>query len=544
MFSSPTSHTTNLNLNEHAITTEELHPMKADLALINANIITMNPANPHAEAIAIKKDYILKIGKNTDIPPLIGKNTKVQDVHGKTILPGFIDTHIHIADFGRTLNWLDLKNTDSIQAIQEAIKRKTQTTPKNKWILGSGWNQNNLKEKRSPTRQDLDEAAPNNPVVIYHQLGRTCTTNTKALKKANITQNTPNPKNGTISKNPQTNTPTGILHGNATDLIWSKIPPPTQQENLESTKNAIQKIIEAGITTAHWIISTKNELAIAKKLTQQNQPLRIYTIITAKLLETLPNSNHTIPKINAALIFTDGYLASQTAALDKPYTNNPSNKGTLLYTQGELNRLVAKIQQANIQVIIHATGDKAIDAALKALETNPTNKTPHRIEQAAVLNKKLIQRIKKQNLTISIQPQVIQSEFTTWQAIQHLGNKRAKMLYPTNTLLSKKIVVAGGSDCPMEPLNPLAGMQSAAIRKFAANERITVDDALRIYTVNAAYSASEEDVKGALEEGKIADLTVLSNDPTSVAPDKIDSIKVELTIIGGKVLYQRKPFIN
>jgi predicted amidohydrolase YtcJ len=267
--------------------------------------------------------------------------------------------------------------------------------------------------------------------------------------------------------------------------------------------------------------------------------MRIYTIITANLLEFLPST----PKIDAVLIFTDGYLASQTAALNEPYTDNLANRGTLLYTQDELNRLVAKIQQVNLQAIIHATGDKAIDAALKSLEANPPehskNKKPHRLEQAAVLNKQLIQRIKKQNLIISIQPQVIQSEFTTWQVTQHLGNKRAKMLYPINTLLSKKIVVAGGSDCPMEPLNPLIGMRSAATRKFFSNERITFEDALRLYTVNAAYATSEEDVRGSLEEGKLADLTVLSNDPTLVTPEKIVSIGVELTIIGGKVLYQR-----
>ena len=204
-----------------------------------------------------------------------------------------------------------------------------------------------------------------------------------------------------------------------------------------------------------------------------------------------------------------------------------------------MNRLVAKIQQANFQVIIHATGDKAIDASLEALKANPTNKKPYRIEQAAILNKRLIQSIKKQNFIISIQPQVIQSEFATWEATQHLGGKRAKMLYPINTLLSKKIIVAGGSDCPMEPLNPLTGMRSAATREFS-KERITFEDALRLYTVNAAFASSEESLKGSLEEGKLADLTVLSNDPTLVAPDKIDSIGVELTIIGGKVIYQRE----
>jgi predicted amidohydrolase YtcJ len=475
----------------------------------------------------------------------------VINLDGKTVIPGFIDTHIHIADFGRTLTWLDLKNVNSIKTLQDKIKQKAQATPKGKWILGSGWNQDNLKEKRAPTKHDLDEASPDNPVTLYHQLGRTCTVNSKALELAGVTKETTSPKDGTIDKNPETGEPTGILHGNATDLIWNKIPPPTEQETLEATKNACQKIIEAGITSAHWIICSTTELAIAKKLTlENNPPLRIYTIITANLLETLPNaeptenSNRGSAKVDAVLIFADGYLASQTAALNQPYTDTPTTKGKLLYTQEELNKLVTGIHQANFQVIIHATGDKAVDAALKALEPaspeHSRNKTRCRLEQAAVLNKQLIQRIKKQNLIVSVQPRVVESEFSVWSATEHLGAKRARLLYPIKTLLNKGILVVGGSDCPMEPLNPLTGIQTATSRKFPPKERITIDDALRLYTVNAAYATLEEDVKGSLEEEKLADLTVLSNDPTSVTPDKLADIKVELTIIGGKLVYQRQ----
>ena len=523
--------------------------MIADLVLVNANVLTMNATNPRAEAVAVTKDRILKVGKNTEINLLIGKDTMVLNLQGKTVLPGFIDTHIHIADFGRTLTWLDLKNADSVKTIQDKITQKAQTTPTGKWILGSGWNQDNLTEKRPPTRQDLDTASPDNPIVLYHQLGRTCTVNTKALEIAGVTKDTLPPKDGTIDKNPETREPTGILHGNATDLIWNKIPPPTEQETLEATKNACQKIIEAGITTAHWIICTNTELSIAQKLASENLPLRIYVIITANLLETLPNpepnenTNLSPPKVDAVLIFADGYLASQTAALNEPYTDNPRAKGELLYTQTELNRLVAKISKTNLQIIIHATGDKAIDAALKALEANPnkdSNKNRHRIEQAAVLNKQLIQRIKKQSLIISIQPKVIESEFTVWQATEHLGNTRARLLFPIKTLLSKGIQVVSGSDCPMEPLNPLTGIQAATTRESSPKERITIEDALHTYTVNAAQATSEEHLQGSIEEGKLADLTVLSNDPTSTAPDKLADIKVELTIIGGKLVFRRQ----
>jgi predicted amidohydrolase YtcJ len=300
--------------------------LRADLVLVGGNVLTMNPSQPSAEAIAVKGDRIVKVGTNGDITQWVGKNTRVINLDGKTVIPGFIDTHIHIADFGRTLTWLDLKNVNSIKTLQDKIKQKAQATPKGKWILGSGWNQDNLKEKRAPTKHDLDEASPDNPVTLYHQLGRTCTVNSKALELAGVTKETTSPKGGTIDKNPETGEPTGILHGNATDLIWNKIPPPTEQETLEATKNACQKIIEAGITSAHWIICSTTELAIAKKLTlENNPPLRIYTIITANLLETLPNAeptentNHNPAKVDAVLIFADGYLASQTAALNEPY---------------------------------------------------------------------------------------------------------------------------------------------------------------------------------------------------------------------------------
>src|SRR4030067_2481351 len=182
--------------------------MFADLVLTNANVLTMNPANPHAEAIAIKNDRIFKVGKNTEINLLIGENTNVLDLHRTTVLPGVIDTHIHIADFGRTLTWLDLKNADSIKTLQDKSRQKVQAIPKGKWILGSGWNQDSFAEKRYPTRYDLDEASPENPVILYHQLGHTCTAHTKALKLAGITAETTSPKDGTIDKNPQTGEPT------------------------------------------------------------------------------------------------------------------------------------------------------------------------------------------------------------------------------------------------------------------------------------------------------------------------------------------------
>jgi predicted amidohydrolase YtcJ len=216
-----------------------------------------------------------------------------------------------------------------------------------------------------------------------------------------------------------------------------------------------------------------------------------------------------------------------------------------MYTQEELNRLAAKIHRAKLQVIIHAMGDKAVNVALKAFETFSTeqslNKRRHRLEQAALLNRPLIERTRKLGVVVSIQPKVVESEFAIWSATEHLGKKRAKMLFPLKTLLKKGVCVAGGSDCPMEPLNPLVGIQSLVARKSFPEECLSIEEALRLYTVNAAYATQEEAGKGSIEEGKLADLTVLAGDPTAIASDRLADVEVEMTIVGGRVAYRKAP---
>jgi hypothetical protein len=208
-----------------------------------------------------------------------------------------------------------------------------------------------------------------------------------------------------------------------------------------------------------------------------------------------------------------------------------------------MNASAVKIRKASLQLIIHAMGDRAVDAALTTIEEASKEASieelRNRIEQAAVLNEGLIERMKKQKVIVSVQPRVIDSEFSVWSAIEHLGPERARWLYPLKTLLSEGIVVSGGSDCPMEPLSPLLGIQAAVARGFFPEERITVDEALRMYTIEAAFSSCEESVKGSIEEGKLADLTVLSYNPLTVLQDKIGEIKVEMTVVGGRVFYSK-----
>jgi hypothetical protein len=265
-------------------------------------------------------------------------------------------------------------------------------------------------------------------------------------------------------------------------------------------------------------------------------------IIPANLLNKLGSfkiSQDSFARIGGAELSVDGFLSSGTAALFEPYASDPSVNGKLLCTPLEMKTSAGSVLKAGLHLVIHAMGDKAIDSALTIIEALEW-KGRHRLDQAALFNKDLIQRAQKQQVIISVQPLVGASEFSVYYAIEHLGKKRARLLYPLKTLFKKGICVCGGSDCPMEPLNPLLGIQSVVTRQFFPQERLTVDESLRLYTVNAAHASDDEDKKGSIQEGKFADFAVLSNDPHGVPPSKLHEIRVEMTIVGGKVTFSER----
>ena len=525
--------------------------MSADLALINGKVLTMNQSQPYAEAIAIKDDRIAQVGTNEEIEPWIGKNTKVINLKGKTVVPGFIDTHIHVADFGKVLTWIDLRGVKSIEEMQSSLRKRAQKTPRGKWIIGQGWDQTRFTEKRFPNLFDLDLASPDNPVIFYHQSGQVCVVNSKALELAGVMKQTNAPSGGVIDKNRETGALTGVLRDNATNLVWKMIPEPSEEELLEAAGLACEKIVEAGVTSVHWMILSLIEIQIIQRLRRENKlPLRVYVVIPVNLLDnakglgTRLGLEDNMVRIGGVEIGADGYLAARTAALLQPYSDNPAASGKLLCTEEEMNASAAKILKAGLQLVIHAVGDKAVDAALTTIERMskeaPRKDIRYRIEQAAVLNKGLIERMKMQKVIVSVQPRVVASEFSVWSVTEHLGAERARWLYPLKTLLKKGIRVVGGSDCPMEPLNPLLGIQAAVTREFFPEERITVGESLSMYTFDAAYSSGEENIKGSVETGKLADLAVLSHNPAKVPPNEIENITVEMTIAGGKVVYSKQ----
>ncbi|MCK5592846.1 amidohydrolase, partial [Candidatus Bathyarchaeota archaeon] len=347
-----------------------------------------------------------KVGTNKEIKPWIGKNTKIIDLREKTVVPGFIDTHAHITGYGKSLKQINLRGVNSIEEIQKKLKKRTQRTPKGQWILGRGWDQDRLAEKRYPTRWDLDKFSPNNPVVFTRVCGHLCVANSQALESAGITRETTPPPAGQIDKDLKTGEPTGILRENAMNLFWKMIPEPSEEELIEACSLACQKAVEAGLTSVHWLTSSPTEIRVIQKLREQNKlPLRVYIMVSVKLLRHLIDLGlHTgfgdsRVRIGSVKIFSDGSLGARTAALFQPYHDEPTRKGMVLYTQKKLNTLVMKAHKADFQLAIHAIGDRAIDMVLttleKVLKEAPKKNHRHRIEHASVLNKRLVQRMKK-----------------------------------------------------------------------------------------------------------------------------------------------------
>ncbi|MEA2090523.1 MAG: amidohydrolase [Thermoproteota archaeon] len=507
----------------------------------------MNKKQPKAQAIAIQKNKIMKVGTNTQIETYIQKNTKTIDLKGKCVIPGLTDAHIHIAGFGRSLVTVDLRNVKSIKEIQQRIQQGAQKTPKGKWVLGRGWDQEKLIEKRYPTRHDLDQATPNHPVLITRVCGHLAVVNTKALENAGITKKTKPPKGGKIEKNPKTGEPTGILRENAMDLIWKTMPEFSEEELREACLLACQKAVESGLTSVHWIIRSPKEIRVIQELRKQNKlPLRVYVLIPVKYLDQLiqlglrTGFGDEKVRIGSIKILVDGSLGARTAALHQPYQDKPSTKGVLLYGERELNDLVMKANKAGFQLAIHAIGDRAVDLTLdaleKALEKSPRKNHRHRIEHASVLNEKLIQRMKRLGVIASVQPSFVVSDF--W-VVNRVGTQRGRWVYAFKSLVKNGVLVCAGSDCPVESVNPLLGVCAAVARESFPEERVGAEEALRWYTVNAAFASFEENVKGSIEEGKLADFVVLSGDPCGVAAEKIGEIRVEMTVVDGQVVYCR-----
>jgi predicted amidohydrolase YtcJ len=523
------------------------------VVFVNGNVITLDPSKPRAGAVAVRDSRIIGVGTDEEVVSVAGKNAKVIDLQGRTVLPGFADSHVHLIEYGLILSSaiLDIRGARSIDDIKEIVRRRAIEKPRGTWITGHGWSTTDLAERRPPNKWDLDEVAPNNPVMITDVGWHVCSVNSLALKLANIRKGTESPPGGKIDKDPDTGEPIGVLRETATMKIEELITY-SDEELITALNYALDEAVRLGLTSVHCAYENAQNIRVFQELLMRDElPLRVYLMIPASLLPNLSGlglftgfGNPKL-KIGAIKVMLDGTIGRRTAASTQPYEGEPDNLGLLSLSEEELYDLVSKAHKAGFQLAIHAIGDRAIRVALDSIERilkeKPKADHRHRIEHASMLDEELVSRMRNLGVIASVQPVFI-SPNMDWM-LEPLGHKRAtELCMRYRTLLDAGVKVTAGSDCPADStMSPLVGIQSAVTRHgFALGERISVEQAIPLYTINSAYASFEEKLRGSIEVGKLADLAVLSDNPLAMPTDRIGDIKVDMTIVDGEVVYNRE----
>lgn len=532
--------------------------MRATL-FVNGQFYTGLHAVKREDSLLSYAEKILFVGPRDQARKRLPNGVPVDEVDlgGRVCVPGFIDSHLHLLNYGMTLRNLQFSQVSSIEQMKDIIREKASKIGQDQWIIGRGWDQDLFREKRYPTRKDLDDAAGGRPCFLTRTCGHVAVASSRALEIAGITAQTPNPPGGVIDKDPYGD-PTGILRESAMDLVQSKIPKPDRKVLEESLLEAARDVLSKGITSVHTNDAQggfQGIIDMYRKVHSENIPLRVYWDLPYEFLDNIletpyrTGSGDLYFKFGAVKIFADGSLGARTAALSEPYSDDPSQKGLLVLPQEELNERVYRAHAAGMQVAIHAIGDEAVRVSLEAINRAQSliskNNTRHRIVHAQILSPQLITEMKRVGVVVDIQPKFISSDMV-W-AQDRVGSQRMRSSYAWKTMLRARIPLAGGSDCPVEPPDPLLGIYCAVTRKnmngepeggFFPNEKLSVSDAIGLFTAGAAYASSEETEKGTLEPGKLADFVALSDDPYQVEPDLIKDIKVLMTVVGGHIAYR------
>ena len=513
--------------------------MSADLVLANANIITMNPAQPTAGLVAVRGNKIWLVGDSDRLGEARGAKTKLIDCQGKTVVPGFNDAHCHIFGFIRKLRSLDLSpsSVGSIADIKAAVRRKAQSLPPGQWLIGTDYNEFYLAEKRHPNRRDLDEAAPDHPVVLAHRSLHACVLNSLALSLAGITRETPEPPGALIERELESGEPSGLLFEMLGYIRDKVLPSPSEGELAEGMALANEHYLSMGITSRQEA-SVANDYARWQTLKRFKQSGKLKSRVSMMFgFNALPEFKQ------AGLAFGSGDAQLRLGGV-KIVINE--TRGKLQPPPDGLKEQAMSAHRAGFQLAIHCVEPNTVEAAIAALEYigsgSPLAKRRHRLEHGSECPPELLKRLKELEVMVVTQPPFIY--YSGERYLATLPPQRQRWLYRIRSFLDAGLVVAGSSDSPVASDNPLVGIYAAVSRRAESGqellpgEAVSAKQALAMYTVNAAYASFEEDVKGSIAPGKLADMVILSADPLKVPPESLKDIRVEMTIIDGRVVWE------
>jgi predicted amidohydrolase YtcJ len=539
-------------------------PSAPDAILLHGKIYTVNEKQPWAEALALRNGKIVAVGTDAEIEKLQGESTITIDAERRLVLPAFTDCHIHFLSGSLNLDRVNLEGAKDVPEIQQRLRDYAKSHPGAGWVLGRGWNYSMFGAETLPHKKYLDEIFPDRPVFLAGFDGHTYWANSKALSLAKITKATPNPPNGIIVRDPQTAEATGALKEAAARLVDKVLPRPTRQEKLAALRAGMKWANENGIARVHSAGGDFAELPLLDELRREGDlTVRFYIAYFLHPPVLRPTD---LAKIDAARaryhdewidaravkMMLDGVVESHTAAMLEPYADEPSTKGKLFWRVQRYKAAVASLDRRGLQLFTHAIGDYGIRTALDAYEnaakTNHTNGRRPRVEHIETASTPDIPRFGQLGVIASMQPLHAYPDADTlkvWAVAN--GPDRASRAWVWQSILKGGGRLAFGSDWPVVTLSPWRGLQNAVTRqtlegqpenRWLPEQRVSVEQAIKAYTLDAAFAGRREATEGSLEPGKVADFIILSQNLLEIDPHKIAETKVLLTVVGGRLAYQ------
>ena len=531
-----------------------------DLIISNAVIHTMDAAQPLAEAVAILGNRIVAVGASTDILKLASSTTRVIDAKKRLVLPGFNDAHTHFLTGGFQLSRVDLRDADSPNEFANRIQTFASKLPKDRWVLGGDWDHERWPEAKLPKKELIDSVTPNVPVFVNRLDWHMSLANSLVLQLAGVTRETPDPPGGVIVRDPATGEPTGILKDAAQSFVWNVMPESTFEEKLTAARAATNYAAGLGVTSIQDVLAGSDVGVYQTLLDRGELKTRINAVTPIPAWERLAvagvrsNFGSEMLRVGALKGFADGSLGSTTALFFEAYEDEPATCGIAgdeMFPEGAMLDRVRGADKAGLQTMIHAIGDRANDLILTMFEQvareNGDRDRRFRIEHAQHLRAQDINRFAASKVIASMQPYHAIDD-GRW-AERRIGRERASGTYALRSLLDSGAMLALGTDWTVAPLNPILTVYAAVTRRtldgknpngWIPEERISVEEAIHAYTVGSAYAEFQESVKGTITVGKLADVVVLSEDIFQIEPKEIENVKVQITIVDGRVVYEER----
>jgi predicted amidohydrolase YtcJ len=539
-------------------------PCIADLALINGKIITVDNEFSIAEAVAVKNGRIQHVGTTKAVKELTGPETQIVDLKGKTLMPGLYDSHLHVEGTGSALMMINCRTPPmhSIEDMKKAVAEKVKEAKPGEWVLGRGWDQAKLAEHRNPSRYDLDAVAPDNPVVLTRTCGHLLVANSKALEIGGITKETPQPIGGKIVKD-KNGEPTGMLEeGPAMNIVRQHIPPDGIPEYMLQIKTAFDAFNKAGITSVIDAGTTEDQM-IAYQLLKENGELTVRTNMMLRAIDgnepiessisrverfpMITGYGDELLKFQGLKILIDGGIGGRTALLREHYEGDPDDYGLLTVPVEDLQKLVDAANKRGMLCGIHCAGGKAMDIVLDAYrETNKIKSIKGRrfyLIHAYQPSEQNFKDCRDMGILVASQPSFLYYLGDSYH--ENVGDTRSKWLKPHRAWIDEGILVGAGTDSPVTPYPPFVSLWTSIARRtelkntqMGTDQKVNRKEAIRMYTVNGAYMTFEEDLKGSLEAGKLADMIILDRDILNCPEDDIKDTKVLVTYLGGKIVYE------